>query len=52
MTPRVSAVVLEHHEPGRIGIGESRPGVSWRVGDALSSRDEHTYDVAFPGWPE
>jgi alpha-L-rhamnosidase len=22
---------LEHHEPGRIGIGESRPRISWRV---------------------
>jgi alpha-L-rhamnosidase len=31
MTPRVSAVVFEHHEPGRIGIGEPRPRVSWRV---------------------
>jgi alpha-L-rhamnosidase len=34
MAPRVSAVVLEHHEPGRIGIGEARPRLSWRVDDA------------------
>jgi alpha-L-rhamnosidase len=37
MTPRVSNVVLEHHEPGRIGIGESRPRVSWRVDAAEPS---------------
>jgi alpha-L-rhamnosidase len=30
----VSTVVLEHHEPGRIGIGEPRPRISWRVDDA------------------
>ena len=34
MTPRVSAVVLEHHEPGRMSIGESRPRISWRVDEA------------------
>lgn len=37
MAPRVSSVVLEHHEPGRIGIGEARPRISWRVDEAEPS---------------
>jgi alpha-L-rhamnosidase len=33
---RVLQPTIEHHEPGRLGIGESRPRLSWRVEDAAS----------------
>jgi alpha-L-rhamnosidase len=31
---RVLQPTIEHHEPGRIGIGERAPRLSWRVDDA------------------
>jgi alpha-L-rhamnosidase len=31
---RVLQPTIEHHEPGRLGIGETRPRLSWRVEDA------------------
>jgi alpha-L-rhamnosidase len=31
---RVLQPTIEHHEPGRLGIGEARPRLSWRVEDA------------------
>ncbi len=34
MTAHVTHVRLEHHEPGRLGIGQSRPRLSWQVADA------------------
>ena len=33
---RVSQPTIEHHEPGRLGIGERAPRISWRVTDASS----------------
>ena len=34
MTAQVTRVRLEHHEPGRLGIGERLPRVSWQIVDA------------------
>lgn len=37
MAAQVTHVRLEHHEPGRLGIGESAPRLSWHVVDAEPS---------------
>jgi len=34
VTPRPFAPTFEHHAPGRLGIGEARPRLSWRLADA------------------
>lgn len=34
LAPRPFGVRLEHHETGRLGIGERAPRISWRVDDA------------------
>ncbi|MDO5618512.1 alpha-L-rhamnosidase [Kocuria sp.] len=31
MTETVTRVRLEHHEPGRLGVGETTPRISWQV---------------------
>jgi alpha-L-rhamnosidase len=36
-TPRPAAPTLEHHAPGRLGIGESTPRISWIIPSADAS---------------
>ncbi|MDN4473821.1 alpha-L-rhamnosidase [Demequina zhanjiangensis] len=41
----VTHVRLEHHEPGRLGIGEARPRISWHIVDAPADFAPHGAEI-------
>lgn len=45
MNPSVAPPVLEHHEPGRLGVGDTAPRVSWRLEDAAPGAEQLAAEI-------
>lgn len=54
-SPQPSAVKFEHHAPGRIGTGDTRPRISWQVAGAETGYVQQAYRIEvttmLPGQP-
>ncbi|KRE30833.1 alpha-L-rhamnosidase [Agromyces sp. Soil535] len=46
MALQVSSVTLEHHRPGRLGIGERAPRISWMVAEAAPEYEQRGARIA------
>ncbi|NKY10426.1 alpha-L-rhamnosidase [Cellulomonas hominis] len=45
MTPTPTAPTFEHHAPGRLGVGERAPRLSWQVATAPAGYRQHAAEV-------
>ena len=45
LLPQPSPIRFEHHEPGRLGIGETRPRLSWQYSEAPSDFVQRAVEI-------